>query len=120
MSADEAVVRLDGGTLRVSGKVGPHTVVALRKEGEALLEGQRDGVTVDLSGLDTAHSVVLSLLLCWQRMAASRNQSVQFAGASARLQSLAALSGLDAQLPGLDSAPSYKPTKTEPDQQGRS
>src|SRR5690554_7911588 len=54
----------------------------------------------DLSGLATAHSVVLSMLLCWHRLALEKQQSLTFQGASDRLLSLAALSNLEDQIPG--------------------
>ena len=90
----------DGATLRVTGDVDADTVRALRKQGEQEIQ-QADGtLEVDLSGLGTAHSVVLSMLLCWQRLALSRHCHLSFTGASERLRSLAALSNLQDQIPG--------------------
>ncbi|PXX89824.1 NTP-binding protein [Marinobacter vulgaris] len=103
MTSAEAMVRLDNDTLTVSGHIDPLTVVALRKEGEALILGSKADLVVDLSAMGTAHSVVLSLLLCWQRLARGRSQNLRFTGVSERLGSLAALSGLDEQLPGFPS-----------------
>ncbi|MED5467219.1 MAG: STAS domain-containing protein, partial [Pseudomonadota bacterium] len=78
----------DGATLRVTGDVDADTVLALRKQGEQEIQ-QADGtLEVDLSGLGTAHSVVLSMLLCWQRLALSRHCHLSFTGASERLRSL--------------------------------
>jgi phospholipid transport system transporter-binding protein len=90
----------DGKTLRVTGDVDVETVLMLRKQGEQEIE-QADGtLEIDLSGLGTAHSVVLSMLLCWQRLALSRQCHLSLTGASARLRSLAALSNLQDQIPG--------------------
>ena len=90
----------DGATLRVTGDVDADTVLALRKQGEQEIQ-QADGtLEVDLSVLGTAHSVVLSMLLCWQRLALSRHCHLSFTGASERLRSLAALSNLQDQIPG--------------------
>jgi phospholipid transport system transporter-binding protein len=89
------------GRLSVSGDIGPGNVVDIRREGENLIAGHSGHIVVDLSGLGAAHSVVLSLLLCWARQARSCNQNLSVEGAPERLQSLAALSGLDHHLPGL-------------------
>lgn len=100
MTPDQATVTLKDDRLAVSGSVDPLTVVALRKEGEALILASKADLVVDLTDMSSAHSVVLSLLLCWQRLARGRSQTLHFTGVSERLGSLAALSGLDEQLPG--------------------
>lgn len=94
-------VQLDGGRLMVAGDIDSETVVALRRRGEALIAKAGSDLEVDLSGLGAAHSVVLSLLLCWQRHALAVRKSLVFTGASERLRSLAALSGLQHHLKGL-------------------
>ena len=91
---------LDGETLSVSGAVDPMTVVAIRREGEKWILASKSDLQVDLSSMGAAHSVVLSLLLCWHRLAVARGQTLRFTGVGERLNSLAALSGLDHQLPG--------------------
>ncbi|MGB2110114.1 MULTISPECIES: STAS domain-containing protein [Marinobacter] len=93
-------VELSGNTLAVTGEVNADTVIALRKQGEQLIGAASGPLTVDLSGLATAHSVVLSMLLCWHRLALEKQQSLTFQGASDRLLSLAALSNLEDQIPG--------------------
>lgn len=100
MTPAQATVTLDDDRLIVSGDIDPLTVAALRKDGEALILGSKADLTVDLTAMTTAHSVVLSLLLCWQRLAQGRSQTLRFTGVGERLGSLAALSGLDDQLPG--------------------
>lgn len=100
MTGCPASVTLDGDTLVVSGSVDPLTVATVRWEGEKLILDSKTDLVVDLSAMGTAHSVVLSLLLCWQRLAGSRSQTLRFIGVGDRLVSLAALSGLDRQLPG--------------------
>lgn len=91
--------------LRVTGDISPGNVCEIRNEGERLIAEKNQDVVVDLSGLGAAHSVVLSLLLCWLRLARSRNQSLSLEGAGDRLRSLARLSGLNQHLPGI-AAPS--------------
>ena len=100
MNAPASRVTLEGQTLVVSGEVNADSVVALRKEGEQLISQAAGPLTVDLSGLATAHSTVLSMLLCWQRLAGQRSLQLAFRGGSERLVSLAALSNLDDQIPG--------------------
>jgi len=100
MSAGAPQVRLVDEVLVVSGEVSADTVVALRKQGEKLVRAATGNLVVDLDGLATAHSVVLSMLLCWQRLAHQAGIALTFRGVSARLASLAALSNLDDQLAG--------------------
>ncbi|MEQ9544718.1 MAG: STAS domain-containing protein [Marinobacter sp.] len=95
-----ARVELSGDILKVSGSIDPLTVLSTRKQGEALIQSGSGNLTVDLSAMETAHSVALSLLLCWQRCAEEFGRSLLFTGVSARLYSLAALSNLEEQLPG--------------------
>ena len=100
MSNSRPDVSLDGSVLSVAGEVGASSVLELRKQGEKLVSGAQGSLTVDLAGLQTAHSAILSMLMCWQRLAQTKQVSLAFEGASERLQSLAALSNLDAHLPG--------------------
>lgn len=100
MTSAPARAELTGRILTVSGYIDPLTVLSVRKQGEALIASAPDDLTVDLSGMGTGHSVVLSLLLCWQRCAARNGHSLRFSGASDQLVALASLSSLDEQLPG--------------------
>lgn len=100
MSKASPEVRLNERVLSVAGEVDAASVVALRKQGEALISRAGQDLSVDLSGLDTAHSVILSMLLCWQRHAGGLGISLDFKGASDRLAALAALSNLGEQFAG--------------------
>jgi phospholipid transport system transporter-binding protein len=100
MSSGAPQVRLADGVLMVTGAVSAETVVALRGQGEALIRAAAGNLVVDLDGLATAHSVVLSMLLCWQRLARQVGICLSFRGVSGRLASLASLSHLDDQLAG--------------------
>ncbi|MCK2150110.1 STAS domain-containing protein [Marinobacter alexandrii] len=93
-------VEMTNDILVVTGDVDAESVVALRSKGEAVIRSAAVDLTVDLEGLETAHSVVLSMLLCWQRLAASLSVDLTYRGVSERLLSLAALSHLDDHLPG--------------------
>lgn len=117
MTPAQATVTLENDRLAVSGGIDPLAVLALRKEGERLILASKADLEVDLTAMSTAHSVVLSLLLCWQRLARSHGQTLRFAGVSERLGSLAALSGLEEQLPGF---PSQAPLQTPRENQHQS
>ncbi len=103
MTRTPAQIQLKDQVLYVTGEVRSDTVVALRKQGEQLIASAGGDLQVDLGGLEEAHSVVLSMLLCWQRFAARRNIRLTCQGVSQRLASLAALSNLEGQLPGFGS-----------------
>ncbi len=100
MTSGVPQVQLADGVLVVTGEVSADTVVSLRKQGEKLIGTASGSLVVDLDGLVTAHSVVLSMLLCWQRLAHQTGIPLSFRGVSGRLASLAALSNLEDQLAG--------------------
>lgn len=104
MTGQPATVRLEGDTLRLDGTVENGSVLDVRRQGEALISDNPDLKTVDVSGVETASSVVLSLLLSWLRHATSLQRTLAFQGASDRLRALAALSNLHHQLPGFAEA----------------
>ena len=104
MTASVSQVQLKDGILYVTGEVRSDTVVALRQQGERLIASSGRDLQVNLEGLEEAHSVVLSMLLCWQRFAARKNISLTYQGVSQRLSSLAALSNLGDQLAGFQSS----------------
>lgn len=96
-----ASVNADAGQLRLAGEVTAVNAVALRRQGEAVIAGASGDVVVDLSGLRDAHSIVLSLLMCWQRAATAARRNLRFSGANSQLAALARLSGLLGYLPGI-------------------
>ena len=87
--------------LALQGDITPDNVLGVRKKGEALIAGMGTPIVADLSEAGAAHSVVLSLLLCWSRHAAKQDKSFQITGAGDRLQALASLSGFDPLIPGV-------------------
>ncbi len=103
MTASVSQVQLKDGILYVTGEVRSDTVVALRQQGEQLIASAGRDLQVNLEGLEEAHSVVLSMLLCWQRFATRHNIALTYQGVSQRLASLAALSNLGDQLTGFGS-----------------
>lgn len=94
-AAAPAISAIAGG-LALRGSVSAANVQGLRRQGESLMAGMAGGqaLTIDLSGLLSASSVLLSLLLCWGRYASSLGQDVSFEGASADLRELAQLNGV--------------------------
>ncbi|MAA66119.1 MAG: NTP-binding protein [Alteromonadaceae bacterium] len=98
LAADES------GVLRFSGKVIGPEVVQLRADGEkALARCQERRCEIDLAGVENANSMLLSLLLCWQRFAAEKGVDLRFSGANERLVALATMSRVSGHLPGLAS-----------------
>lgn len=98
MSAETPSVQLKQGMILVSGAVDAHTVIALRAEGERLIKSASESLKaleVNLEGLSTTHSAVLSMLLCWSRLAEKQGVSLCFEEAPERLVSLASLSNLE-------------------------
>lgn len=102
MSPSAPRVELRDGEMIVTGEVNAASVIALRQQGEQLISGIRDDLVVDVSGLETAHSVVLSMMLCWERLARKQGMGLSFRGINGRLASLASLSNLSAWLTRAD------------------
>lgn len=91
--------RHDDGVILLSGVLDHSNVVSARERGEALLGQAGSRCAVSLSGLESAHSAVLSLLLCWLRFAGKRQLSLTFVDMPDRLYDMARVSGLDDLLP---------------------
>jgi len=102
MSPSAPRVELRDSEMIVTGEVNAASVIALRQQGEQLISGIRDDLVVDVSGLETAHSVVLSMMLCWERLARKQGMGLSFRGINGRLASLASLSNLSAWLTRAD------------------
>ncbi|WP_144823313.1 STAS domain-containing protein [Marinobacter piscensis] len=94
MSDQAPKVQREAGVLSVAGAIDARNVMPVRTEGERLIAAADKDLEVDLSGLVTTHSVILSMLLCWSRQAEKQGVSLTFTGAPERLVSLAALSSL--------------------------
>lgn len=96
-----------GGALALSGVVTPDSVLALRRDGDARIRQGEGLLELDLAGVTGASSVLLSLLLCWQRLAAAQQRPLRYCNAPDDLVALAVLGGVDHCLAGLqpDSTP---------------
>ncbi|WP_166254071.1 STAS domain-containing protein [Marinobacter salicampi] len=97
-----AIRQLSDHKLAVSGQVDASSVLPLRAEGERLIGAcqPEQNLCIDLAELATASSIVLSLLLCWQRQATARKITLQYSSVGERLHALASLSNLDKHLSG--------------------
>ena len=70
----------------------------LLEEGRTAFSGQAS-VEVDLSGMSSADSVGLAVLIEWTRNARSEGRQISFRAAPARLLDIARISGVDDLLP---------------------
>lgn len=93
-------VRFEQCSMIVEGVFDNGTALKVRQEGERLLRECREKqVTVELSGLETTSSVVLSMLLCWMRSARRQGVDLELVNAPGKLYDMARVSGLDTFLP---------------------
>lgn len=87
------------GDIVLSGELDHNTVVEARQTGERWLAETTGTCRFSLKGLESAHSGVLSLLLCLIRYAERHQRSIVFADMPDRLYDMARMSGLDQLLP---------------------
>ena len=86
------MVLSEGDRLGVRGSITIHNVVAVVEQGVALFD--QGGKTIDLSQLQDVDSSAVSMLLEWQREAASRNHGITFVNVPEKLKSLLRLYNL--------------------------
>jgi ABC-type transporter Mla MlaB component len=104
VAAEVALVRVAAGHCRVEGRV---THASARSAYEAtqgslaglLDEAAVDGLDVDLSGMASGNSLVLSLMLSWWRQARRAGREIRFVGVPAALGEQARFTGLGGILP---------------------
>ncbi|PCI41604.1 MAG: NTP-binding protein [Moraxellaceae bacterium] len=94
------VRRNDPQTIAVVGDIDVHSVLLARREGEALLCEMEKACEVDLIDLGQAGSVVMSMLLCWMRLANAKSVELSIVNAPQRFSELCRASGLDRVLFG--------------------
>lgn len=91
---NEAAVAFDSDRcMRVMGRMGFATVMALWDQSRALFDGP-EVVEVDLAGVTHADSAGLALLLEWHRHASRRGKSIRFLNPSQQMLAIATLSDL--------------------------
>jgi phospholipid transport system transporter-binding protein len=92
------VITAGPGLLRVQGALDFSSVPALVSEGAALFPAT-GRVRVDLSGVESANSAGLALLLEWLDLARSRHLDLEYLSLPEPLARIAALSNLESLLP---------------------
>jgi phospholipid transport system transporter-binding protein len=85
----------ESGVIRLSGEIAVDDAPQVREQAERLLAGHPGSVVVDLSGLQSAHSAMLSVLLCLLRFADKQKKSLSFRGVPRPLYDLSRVSGLN-------------------------
>ncbi|MEO8011511.1 MAG: STAS domain-containing protein [Dokdonella sp.] len=91
--SDRLQIHLDDRCMRVSGRINVDNASDALARGREFLSGAQR--RVDLSALESADSVTLSVLLAWAAPSSRRGEAVEFAGMPSRLQALAHLSDAD-------------------------
>ncbi|CBL44222.1 STAS domain protein [gamma proteobacterium HdN1] len=90
-----ALEKLSDSAWTLRGDIKYANAVEIREQGERLLESSAQSVGVDLSGMTSATSVAISVLLCWLRAAQKRGKSLSFNHLPQNLLDVARVSGLD-------------------------
>lgn len=75
---------------------------ALEWREAVLKELDRDGLVIDLAGVEEADSAALSLLLEWRREAKARGYGLRYANLPQAIRSLAEVYGVSSLIPAID------------------
>lgn len=94
-----AKISLDDGKLHVAGSIDFNTAVSLWKESLPLMISARE-LIFDFSGVTSANSAALSLLLEWEKYANKQQREISFQNIPAQLKSIAAVAGVEQLIPG--------------------
>jgi len=90
-SANNPEFARDGNTLTLQGAVTIDNAAALMQQGNVLLQAVGEDAVMDLAQVTAVDSAAVSLLLEWQRNAASRRQKIAYVNLPQNLVSLARL-----------------------------
>lgn len=97
------ILRLDEKRCRVEGAVTYETArvvhASTRAELASTLQAAADCIEVDLSGVTSGNSLVLSLMLSWMRVARQQERQMVFSAVPIGLLELIRFTGLDDILP---------------------
>ena len=87
--------------LRLSGCIGFDNCIEVVREGELKLSScrQNEQVALDVSGVENAHSVLLSVLLRWLASAEMQKLKMSVTGLSGKMFEVARVSGIETVLP---------------------
>jgi len=94
-----AVSWQDPDVLALVGEVDFDTVTDVRQAGEKLIDQASSSFLVDLGGLTSAHSVVLSLLVRWVAHAQRQDKTFEIRSMPTKLFDVARVSGVETILP---------------------
>lgn len=90
----------ENGTLQLRGRFDYSSILAVRKEGEQLINSLPNGACrIDLGGVESSDSVFMALLLSWFRLCNSRGMTMELVAVPSGLLDMARVSGLDTVLP---------------------
>ncbi len=101
MVANATFTRESDGSYRVAGHLGFTSVHDVLRASASMLDsqGQQSSAKIDLSGIQSADSAGLALLIEWYCRAQRANRSVRFINAPKQLRALAKISDLEGILP---------------------
>ncbi len=92
----------EGGMLALSGHIDFENCVGVMREGEQYLKNgvhSEKKIRIDVSGVENAHSVLLSVLLRWMALTEKNQIDVGVTGLSGKMFEVARVSGVDTVLP---------------------
>ncbi len=87
------------GVLLLKGRVTVSNVMAVRKIGDSIIDKMVLKGVIDLSELESANAITLSLLLAWLRTGVHKNNSLDIRHMPRNLFDMARVSGLELILP---------------------
>lgn len=89
------LLRDSDGTLQLVGHIDFDNVIKCRRHGERLLEASSGPVRISLARLERPSSIVVSLLLGWQRHALRQQKLLHFQSPPKALRQIITVCGLD-------------------------
>lgn len=98
--AKHAEIRIEGSTLHLSGDLDFSNVMSLYRQSLKLFSSGVPVIQVDFSGLASANSVALALMINWMRLAKKSSKTICLKNISQEMMSLANAAGLDKVLAG--------------------
>ncbi len=94
-----SLVRVNDSCMAISGDMLFASATKLRVEGEKMLPGMAQRITVDLAQVGRVGSVGLSVLMCWLRMAQVLDKELNIVNAPDDMLDVSRVSSLDEVIP---------------------
>jgi len=85
----------------LEGPINFENFAAMRKAGEALVDGGEGAVSIDLGGLTQANSLAVSAMVAWFRRASRQDKTLTFINVSEPMKKIIRVSGLQDILLGI-------------------